>query len=73
MAKVIETKKTKSGYNLHPRQRAHAICWVFIKTFCDDEPITKHLGIQYSEYETFALAVIQKAVKDGLSVVQSMM
>ena len=71
MAKVIDMKKTKSGYTLQTLGREHmqSAADLFIKTFCDDEPITKHLGIQYNEYEPFALAVIQKAVKDGLSVV----
>jgi histidine decarboxylase len=71
MGKVIETKKTKSGYKLCTLGREHmqSAAELFTKSFCDDEPITKHLGIQYSEYEPFVLAVIQKAVKDGLSVV----
>jgi histidine decarboxylase len=71
MAKVIDAKKTKSGYTLRTLGREHmqSAADLFIKTFCDDEPITKHLGIAYHEYEPFVQAVIQKAVKDGLSVV----
>jgi len=42
---------------------------LFVKTFCDSEPITKHLNISYAEYEPFAREVIQKAVMEGLSVV----
>lgn len=42
---------------------------LFIKTFCDYEPITKKLGITYDEYEPFAMALIQKAVTDGLGLV----
>ena len=64
-------KKTKTGYRILTLGREHmqSAADLFIKTFCDGEPITKHLGIQYHEFEPFALAVIQKAVKDGLSVV----
>ncbi len=62
---------SKSGYQIMRMGREHMQSTVdlFIKTFCDDEPITKHLGISYAEYEPFAMAVVQKAVKDGLSVV----
>lgn len=62
---------TKTDYTIKPLGREHmqSASDLFIKTFCDLEPVTKHLGIQYHEYEPFALAVIQKAVKDGLSVV----
>jgi hypothetical protein len=64
-------KKTKAGYRIQTLGREHmqSAADLFIKTFCDGEPITKHLGIQYHEYEPFVLAVIQKAVNDGMSVV----
>jgi histidine decarboxylase len=39
---------------------------LFIKSFCGSEPITKHLGIHYKDYEPFAREVVQKALKDGL-------
>lgn len=42
---------------------------LFTKSFCDSEPITKYLGIKYSDYQGFAKEVVQKAVKDGMSVV----
>jgi histidine decarboxylase len=42
---------------------------LFTKSFCDSEPITQHLGIQYPDYATFAKEVVQKAVKDGMSIV----
>lgn len=64
-------KRSKTGYSIRPltREYMQGAADLFVRTFCDDEPITKHLGIQYHEYEPFAQAVIQKAVKDGLSVV----
>lgn len=42
---------------------------LFIKAFCFSEPVTRHLGIQPDDYEAFALAALDKAVKDGLSKV----
>ncbi len=42
---------------------------LFTKSFCDSEPITKHLNIKYNDYEAFAREVVQKAVKEGMSVV----
>lgn len=40
---------------------------LFTRSFCDSEPITRHLGLQYAEYEPFAREVVLKAIKDGLS------
>ncbi len=42
---------------------------LFTKSFCDSEPITKHLNIKYEDYEDFARDVVHKAVKEGMSVV----
>lgn len=42
---------------------------LFIKCFCDDEKITKHLGIHHQDYLPFAQEVVQKAAKEGLSKV----
>ncbi len=42
---------------------------LFTKCFCDSEPVTKHLGIHYQDYEKFAFEVIQKAAKEGMSKV----
>jgi hypothetical protein len=42
---------------------------LFVRSFCDSEPITKHLGIHHQDYRPFALEVIQKAAKEGLSKV----
>lgn len=40
---------------------------LFTRAFCDSEPITRHLNIQYAEYEPFAREVVLKAMNDGLS------
>jgi len=42
---------------------------LFVKSFCDSEPITRHLKMTYKDYEPFAREVIEKAAKEGLSVV----
>lgn len=58
-------------YSIQTLQEEHVKSAVnlFIKAFCDSEPITKHLNIRYQDYEPFAKEVIQKAVKEGLSKV----
>ncbi len=42
---------------------------LFVTSFCDSEPITKHLGITHAEYTPFATAVTKKAIEDGLGKV----
>ncbi len=62
---------TTVGYSVHTLQEEHVKSTIelFVKSFCDGEPITKHLNIRYQDYEPFAKEVIQKAVKEGLSKV----
>lgn len=62
---------TKTDYTITTLQDKHmkSAIELFTKAFCDSEPITKHLGITYEEYEPFVREVIQKAVNDGMSVV----
>lgn len=42
---------------------------IFTKAFCDHEPMTSYLGINYDEFMPFAKQVIEKAIQDQLSVV----
>jgi histidine decarboxylase len=60
---------TKVDYTIRTlnEEYAKSATEVFIKSFCDSEPITKYLHINYKDYEPFAQEVIKKAVKDGLS------
>lgn len=62
---------TKVECTIHTLDQEHlkSTLDLFIKSFCDSEPITKHLGIHYQDYEPFAKEVIQKAIKEGLSKV----
>lgn len=65
------TMKVKTEYTIRTLAKEHmqSTAELFIKSFCDSEPITKYLGIQYEEYEPFVIEVITKAVKEGISVV----
>lgn len=60
-----------TDYTIQPLAPDHvkATVELFTKTFCDSEPITRHLGIQYADYLPFANEVVSKAAKDGLSKV----
>jgi hypothetical protein len=42
---------------------------LFTKTFCDDEPMTHYLKMQYDSYSDFARVVVENAVADGFSIV----
>lgn len=42
---------------------------LFTTTFCEHEPMTHYLSMQYTQFRPFAELVIKKAVSDGLSVV----
>lgn len=62
---------TKSEFEVSILKEEHAksTLQLFVKSFCDSEPITKELNISYKDYEPFAEAVIKKAIHDGISVV----
>lgn len=42
---------------------------LFVKSFCESEPITMHLNIPPKDYIPFATDVVKKAIKDKLSMV----
>lgn len=67
----IAMNKTKTEYSFVTLKAEHekAAIDLFIRSFCDSEPITKHLNVEYSEYEPFVVEVVQKAIKEGLSKV----
>ena len=67
--KVMSNVEAKVDHTLHTLDQSYAqkALDLFIKSFCENEPITKHLGIHYKDYEPFAKDIIQKAIKDGLS------
>lgn len=67
--KTMSNIDTKVDYTLQTlnEEYAKSATDVFVKSFCDSEPITKYLHVNYKDYEPFANEVIQKAVKEGLS------
>ncbi len=63
-----ETKNNVRIENLTEKYEKHAID-LFVKSFCDSEPVTKNLGITHAEYVPFATEVTKKAIADGLGKV----
>lgn len=65
------TTSIKVDYTIHTLKEEHikSAIDIFVKSFCDSEPITKHLHINYRDYEPFAQEVLKKAAKEGMSKV----
>ncbi len=65
------TTTNQNDYKIVPLTEEYAkqAIQLFTKAFCQSEPITKHIGIQYADYEPFATEVVHKAAKEGLSKV----
>lgn len=66
MGTIQQTK-----FTVTPLKKVHAkeVTELFVKSFCNYEPITKHLHVDKKEYAPFAEEVIQKAITDKLSSV----
>jgi hypothetical protein len=62
---------TKTAYTVQTLKQEHAkhVIDLFVKSFCNSEPITRHLHIDKEEYRPFATEVVNKAIADGLSTV----
>ncbi len=62
---------TETNYKIATLAKEHleSATDLFTRVFCDNEPVTKHIGITYQEYKPFVAEVLTKAVEDGLSVV----
>ncbi len=69
--KTMKANETKNNIRIEDLTEKHLKPAVdlFVKSFCDSEPITKHLGMTHAEYIPFATGVTQKAIKDGLGKV----
>ncbi len=67
--KVMSTVQTDFTVRTLTKDYANSALELFTKSFCDSEPITKHLNITYQDYEPFTKEVIEKAVREGMSVV----
>lgn len=61
--------KPNLDYTIVPlsEQYAKAATALFVNTFCNTEPLTKHIHIKPEEYEIFAKEVIHNACIEGLS------
>lgn len=68
---AIMTNTTALDYTITTLKDEHVKSAVdlFTKAFCDSEPVTKILNIRYKDYEPFAMEVVQKAAKEGMSKV----
>lgn len=69
--KVMQNKLICTDFNIQTLKKEHIAATVdlFTRSFCDSEPITRHLHINYRDYTPFAKEVVEKAVQDGMSVV----
>lgn len=50
-------------------EHAKSAIKLFVKSFCESEPLTEHLHVTKEEYTPFATEIVNKAVKDKLSLV----
>jgi histidine decarboxylase len=69
MANLITKEKVDYKIQLLTQEYMQSTAELFIKAFCDSEPITRHLAMQYHEYEPFVYQVLKKAVKDKMSMI----
>lgn len=69
--KAMNKTMTELEYTIDTLSGEHIkrVVDLFVKTFCDSEPVTKRLGIRYRDYEPFATEVVKKASKEGMSKV----
>jgi hypothetical protein len=65
----MNTTATKYRISTLTAEQAKTTVDLFVKSFCESEPITKQLNFTHDEYRPFAEEVVKKAVLDGLSVV----
>lgn len=54
-------------YTVLKAQHAESTIKMFTRAFCDSEPMTRYVDMQYEEFTPFATLIVDKAVKDGLS------
>lgn len=67
--KTMSTVQAEFSIRTLTQEYRDSALLLFIKSFCDSEPITKHLHISYKDYEPFAMEVVEKAIEEGMSVV----
>lgn len=57
------------SYELLTHKHVPQVTEIFTRAFCDDEPMTHFLDMQYDTYTEFARAVATQAADDGFSIV----
>ncbi len=67
--KAMSTVQTEFTIRTLTKDYMDSALQLFVKSFCDSEPITKHLKMTYKDYEPFAKDVLEKATREGMSVV----
>ncbi|HSW70345.1 MAG TPA: pyridoxal-dependent decarboxylase [Gammaproteobacteria bacterium] len=67
--KIMSTIQTEYTIRTLTDDYINSALELFIKSFCDSEPITRHLNMKYDDYEPFAREVLEKAAKEGMSVI----
>ncbi len=67
--RAMSTVQTEFKIHTLTKHYLESALELFIQSFCDSEPITKHLNITYKDYEPFAREVLEKATREGMSVV----
>lgn len=56
-------------YEILQKEHHDQVVDVITHSFCEDEPMTKYLGLTYREFIPFARLIVAKAIQDGLSIV----
>jgi len=67
--KAMSTVQTEFTIRTLTKDYMDSALQLFVKSFCDSEPVTRHLKMTYKDYEPFARSVLEKATREGMSVV----
>jgi hypothetical protein len=62
-------KDARFRYEVLQQKHVPQVTEIFTRAFCDDEPMTHHLNMQYDTYTEFARAVASQSAEDGFSIV----
>lgn len=70
-ARMLEQIELDTYFSYEILQHKHIsrVISMFTKTFCDREPMTRYIEMEYESFLPFATAVTVKAAEEGLSIV----
>jgi len=60
---------TKGRMEVLKKEHVKEVVELFTNSFCDGEPLCKHLGISHDDFRPYAFEVIEKSVGNQLSLV----